>query len=102
MPNNELFKLDNHLKSYLFEKKMLTMAKNTILTYSRVLESFLEYYRGYYDEISIEKIDRAFIVSYLDSKGFSIGSKNLHAVILKTFFVIFKNIFTVALISKVG
>ena len=83
MPNNELFKLENHLKSYLDEKKMLTMAKNTILTYSRVLESFIEYYRGYYEEISIEKIDRAFIVTYLDSKGFSIGSKNLHAVILK-------------------
>jgi len=86
MPNNELFKLENHLKSYLNEKKMLNMTKNTILTYSRVLESFLKYYRGYYDEISIEKIDRAFIVSYLDSKGFSIGSKNLHAVILKNFF----------------
>ena len=87
MPNNELFKLENHLKSYLDEKKMLTMAKNTILTYSRVLESFLEYYRGYYEEISIDMIDRAFIVSYLDSKGFSIGSKNLHAVILKNFFI---------------
>ena len=61
---------------------MLTIAKNTTLTYSRVLESFLEYYKGYYEEILIEKI----IVTYLDSKGFSIGSKNLHAVILKNFF----------------
>ena len=43
MPNNELFKLENHLKTYLNEKKMLSMAKNTILTYSRVLESFLEH-----------------------------------------------------------
>ena len=42
---------------------MLTMAKNTILTYSRVLESFLEYYRGYYEEISIDIIDRAFMGS---------------------------------------
>ena len=38
------------------------MAKNAILTYSRVLESFLEYYKGYYEEISLEKIDSAFIV----------------------------------------
>ena len=56
MPNNELFKLENHLKSYLNEKKMLTMAKNTILTYSRVLESFLEYYRGYYKDFPQYKI----------------------------------------------
>ena len=56
MPNNELFKLENYLKSYLDEKKMLTMAKNTILTYSRVLESFLEYYRGYYKDFPQYKI----------------------------------------------
>ncbi len=60
MPNNELFKLENHLKNYLNEKKMLTMAKNTILTYSRVLESFLEYYRGYYEDLftDINRVSR--------------------------------------------
>ena len=86
MENNELFKLENHIKSYINEKKTLNMAKNTILTYFRVLESFMEYYRGYYEEIMIEKIDRTFIVSYLDSKAFSASSKNLYAVILKNFF----------------
>ena len=87
MENNELFKLENHIKNYINEKKTLNMAKNTIITYLNVLESFIEYYRGYYEEISIEKIDRAFIVNYLDSKGFSASSKNLHAVILKNFFI---------------
>lgn len=79
MPNNELFKLENHLKSYLDEKKMLTMAKNTILTYSRVLESFLEYYRGYYEEISLKNKDNAFIVAFLNSKALLSSSKNVYS-----------------------
>lgn len=87
MKNNELFKLENHTKSYINEKKTLNMAKNTIITYSNVLESFIEYYRSFYEEISIEEINRAFIVNYLDSKCFSTSSKNLHAVILKNFFI---------------
>jgi site-specific recombinase XerD len=86
MPKDELFKLDNFIKSYLNEKKALNSAKNTIMSYQSVLNTFYEYYTLHYDEISLECIDRVFIVNYLESLGLSINSKNLHLVVLKNFF----------------
>lgn len=86
MPKDELFKLNNFTKSYLNEKKVLNIAKNTFITYERVLNSFYEYYTLHYDKISLEAIDRVFIINYLESKTLSINSKNLHIVVLKNFF----------------
>ena len=86
MPKDELFKLDNFTKSYLNEKKVLNIAKNTFITYERVLNSFYEYYTLHYDKISLEAIDRVFIINYLESLALSINSKNLHIVVLKNFF----------------
>ncbi len=86
MPKDELFKLDNFTKSYLNEKKVLNIAKNTIIAYKSVLNSFYEYYTLYYDKISLEAIDRVFIINYLESLALSINSKNLHIVVLKNFF----------------
>ncbi len=40
MENNEIFKLENHVKSYINEKKTLNMAKNTIIV-TRVAYSSL-------------------------------------------------------------
>lgn len=86
MPKDELFKLDNFTKSYLVEKKVLNIAKNTIMAYESVLNSFYEYYTLHYDKISLEAIDRVFIINYLESLALSINSKNLHIVVLKNFF----------------
>ncbi len=86
MPKDELFKLNNFIKSYINEKKALNSAKNTIMSYQSVLNTFYEYYTLHYDEISLECIDRVFIVNYLESLGLSINSKNLHLVVLKNFF----------------
>ena len=86
MPKDELFKLNNFTKRYLNEKKVLNIAKNTFITYERVLNSFYEYYTLHYDKISLEAIDRVFIINYLESLALSINSKNLHIVVLKNFF----------------
>ncbi len=86
MPKDELFKLNNFTKSYLNEKKALNSAKNTFMTYERVLNAFYEYYTLHCDKISLEAIDRVFIINYLESKSLSINSKNLHLVVLKNFF----------------
>ena len=86
MSKDELFKLNNFTKSYINEKKALNSAKNTIISYKRVLNEFYEYYTMHYDEISLEAIDRVFIINYLESLALSINSKNLHIVVLKNFF----------------
>ena len=91
MEESTLFKLNSFIKSYLNEKKSLNVAKNTLLTYSRVLNDFSEYYRGYYEELSLEKIDKAFILLFLDSKALSISSKSLYTTILKNFFSYLEN-----------
>ena len=100
MQELELFKLENYLQRYLYDKKMQNSAKNTILTYSRILESFLEYYRGHYEEISLEKIDKAFIVAFLNSKALSSSSKNLYSTVLKNFFAYLENNAYVAIDCK--
>ncbi|NCD12229.1 MAG: hypothetical protein EOL93_06730 [Epsilonproteobacteria bacterium] len=91
MEESALFKLNLFIKSYLNEKKSLNLSKNTLLTYSRVLNDFSEYYRGYYEELSLEKIDKAFILAFLDSKALSISSKSLYTTILKNFFLYLEN-----------
>jgi len=57
MPKDELFKLNNFIKSYINEKKALNSSKNTIMSYQSVLNTFYEYYTLHYDEISLELID---------------------------------------------
>ena len=86
MEDNALFKLNNFINIYINEKKSLNLSKNTINTYFNVLNDFSEYYRGYCEDISLESLDKAFIVSFLNEKRLSASSKNLYTTVLKNFF----------------
>jgi site-specific recombinase XerD len=89
MEKDQLFILDKWIKSYLNEKKTLNLAKNTILNYKRVLDSFYEFYSLKDEENSLNsiyEINREFILEYLNSKGnISINTKNLHITVIKSF-----------------
>lgn len=101
MQDNHFLKLEKYIKIYLNEKKSLNLSKNTLLTYSNILNDFSEYYRSYYEELSLEKITKAFIISFLDFKGLSPSSKNLYSTVLKNFFTYLeKNSYTAIDIKK--
>jgi len=89
MEKDQLFILDKWIKNYLNEKKTLNLAKNTIINYKRVLDSFYQFFaQKEEDEVikSIYEIDRGFILEYLNSKGdIAVNTKNLHITVIKSF-----------------
>ncbi|HHC11394.1 MAG TPA: hypothetical protein ENK79_02020, partial [Campylobacterales bacterium] len=89
MEKDQLFILDKWIKSYLNEKKTLNLAKNTIMNYKRVLDSFYQFYSLKDEENSINSIydiNREFILEYLNNLGNrSINTKNLHITVIKSF-----------------
>jgi len=89
MQTDQLSILDNWINSYLNEKKTLNLAKNTIMNYKRVLDSFYQFFAQKEDNGEIEsiyEIDRDFILEYLNSKGdIAVNTKNLHITVIKSF-----------------
>ena len=89
MQTDQLSILDSWINSYLNEKKTLGLAKNTIMNYTRVLDSFYQFFAQKDEEGVIEsiyKIDRDFILEYLNSKGsIAVNTKNLHITVIKSF-----------------
>jgi len=89
MQKDQLFILDKWIKNYLNEKKTLNLAKNTIMNYKRVLDSFYRFFAQKDEEDAIEsiyEIDRDFILEYLNSKGdIAVNTKNLHITVIKSF-----------------
>ena len=89
MEKDQLFILDKWIKNYLNEKKTLNLAKNTIINYKRVLDNFYQFFALKESEElinSIYKIDRDFILEYLNSKGnIAVNTKNLHITVIKSF-----------------
>jgi len=89
MEKDQLFILDKWIKNYLNEKKTLNLAKNTIMNYTRVLDSFYQFFAQKDEEDTIEsiyEIDRDFILEYLNSKGdIAVNTKNLHITVIKSF-----------------
>ena len=76
-------------------------SKNTIQTYTRLIEHFIEYSRGFQDEMSIREINTLYITSFLSymennalknsknklkQNGLSKSTKSLYVRILKNFF----------------
>lgn len=89
MQKDQLFILDKWIKNYLNEKKTLNLAKNTIMNYERVLDSFYQFFAQKEGDGVIEfiyEIDRDFILEYLNSKGdIAVSTKNLHITVIKSF-----------------
>jgi site-specific recombinase XerD len=89
MEKDQLFILDKWIEIYLNEKKTLNLAKNTIMNYKRVLDSFYQFCSLKDEENSINSIydiNRELILEYLNSKGdISINTKNLHIIVIKSF-----------------
>ena len=89
MQKDQLFILDKWIKNYLNEKKTLNLAKNTIINYKRVLDSFYQFFAQKNEEDTIEsiyEIDRDFILEYLNYKGdIAVNTKNLHITVIKSF-----------------
>ena len=78
-------------KMFLFEKKTLGRAENTILQYTKVLEDFYEYAAEIQDMFNIEDLNKQHILGYLmykekSTENFSASSKQTHITILKAFF----------------
>ena len=89
MEKDQLFILDKWIKNYINEKKTLNLAKNTIMNYTRVLDSFYQFFALKNEEESINsifEIARDFILEYLNSKAaISVNTKNLHITVIKSF-----------------
>jgi len=88
MQKEQLFILDKWIKNYLNEKKTLNLAKNTLMNYKRVLDSFYQFFAQKEEDESINTIydiDRDFILEYLNSKGdIAVNTKNLHITVIKS------------------
>ena len=88
MQKDQLFILDKWIKNYLNEKKTLNLAKNTIMNYTRILNSFYQFFAQKEEEDAIKsiyEIDREFILEYLNSKGdIAVNTKNLHITVIKS------------------
>ena len=91
MQTDQLIILDSWIKSYINEKKTLNLAKNTIMNYTRVLDSFYQFFAQKDEEDTVEsiyEIDRDFILEYLNSKGdVAVNTKNLHITVIKSFLI---------------
>jgi integrase/recombinase XerD len=53
--------LQKHKENFLIELKSQNYSENTILAYSREIEYFIEYFRGFQDEMDIIDINRPFV-----------------------------------------
>ena len=74
-------------EQYINEKKVLNMSKNTILNYSRVLNTLFDHYARYEDTIDFYDIDRSFLLGFLESRGeIATNTKNLYITVCKNFF----------------
>jgi len=89
MTTDQLSILDSWINNYINEKITLNLAKNTIANYTRVLDSFYQFYALQEEKsaiASIYEIDRDYILEYLNLKGdISINTKNLHITVIKSF-----------------
>ena len=87
MEKDQLLIFQNWQDQYINEKKVLNMAKNTILNYSRVLDALYDHYSKFEDTLSFYEIDRAFMLSFLESRGeIATNTKNLYITVCKNFF----------------
>jgi len=76
---------------FLFEKKTLGRAQNTLSQYTKVLEDFYEYAAEIQDMFNIQDLNKQHVLGYLmykeeNSKAFLESSKKTHVTILKAFF----------------
>ncbi|MBW4057206.1 MAG: tyrosine-type recombinase/integrase [Proteobacteria bacterium] len=88
---NIVVDLTKWLRAYLEEVSNKNLSTRTMEIYKGIIESFIEYARGYQGEAEISDINRLFINGYLadrenHAKKFSASSKKLYITVLKTFF----------------
>lgn len=62
---NSLKQILDLKNDFLNELKSLNYSENTILAYSKEIDYFIEYFRGYYEEMDLIDINRPFIQSSL-------------------------------------
>jgi len=87
MPQDQLLLFDKWQKEFINEKKVLNMSKSTIMNYSNVLNRLYDYYGKYEDSIVFYKIDRLFVLSFIESLGdIKENTKNLYITVIKSFF----------------
>ena len=87
MPNDQLLIFDKWQKSFINENKVLNMSKSTIMNYNSILNKLYEYYSLHEEQIAFYEIDRAIIVSFLESlDNIATNTKNLHITVIKNFF----------------
>lgn len=87
MEKDQLLIFQNWQDQYINEKKVLNMSKNTILNYSRVLDALYDHYAKFEDTLDFYAIDRAFMLSFLESRGeIATNTKNLYITVCKNFF----------------
>jgi len=88
---NIVVDLTKWLKLYLKEVANKNLSDKTKDIYEGIIESFIEYARGYQGEAEMTDINRLFLNGYLadrenQSKSFSASTKKLYVTVLKTFF----------------
>lgn len=89
--NDLLADLNRWTKMYLYEKKTLSRAKNTLEQYTKVLDDFYEYAADIADMFNIQDLNKQHILGYLmykdgSTKSFCENSKKTHVTIIKAFF----------------
>lgn len=88
--SNELLltKLEKYSNLFIKEKKVLNSSKNTISTYSRILNSFYEYILDLENLIEITDINKEILINFLTYSDNSANSSQiLKLAVLKSFFI---------------
>ena len=89
--NNLLDFIQDNIKSYIDDKTASNLSKNTILTYTRILERFYDYLADELVEnefLSLKDINKYFLngyVIYLQNNSLSKKSQALHMICIKNF-----------------
>jgi site-specific recombinase XerD len=87
MLQDQLLTFDKWQKEFINEKKVLNMSKSTIMNYTSILNKLYDYYGQFEERVWFYEIDRAFILSFLESLGdIKQNTKNLHITVIKNFF----------------
>ncbi|WP_187648731.1 tyrosine-type recombinase/integrase [Nitrosophilus labii] len=94
--------LERWFKAYMAHIKGLSYSNNTIQLYNRAIEQFIEYSRGFQDEMTIKDVKGAYITGYLayiddiakisgkkslSGKGLSKSTKQTYLKAIRGFFI---------------
>lgn len=99
MTNDIIYDLNRWHKAYNNSIFALNYSKNTIMLYNRIILSFIEYSRGFQDEMQLNEIKSSFIVGYIayienntkNRPKLSKSTKQTYIKAIKSFFAFISN-----------